>query len=263
MEEEERLEQAKEDAVTRERIRVEMEKRKEAGKAELERLKKAKELQKKMGRALVRTVVEAKDEVSSEPQSPDVSSSPQRPKTGKSVSFADHVEESKLSSVKGKSVDRGDVTLGRLRSPPGNSLLTKSQSDTQTMKMQVVERVPGAPMKSTTPEPVQPGDSDDESIPDEDMIGSEEDSHIPYSEDEDGLGPDDDEPVNWEEDDLDFARHQREVALAYYEKRAAMVGEVTAAMKAHSHDGEDEWDQPVMIYFPYREPVSNSYSRWQ
>lgn len=217
-----------------------MEKRKEAGKAEIERLKQAKELQKKMGRALVRSVVEPKDESSkppSESQSSDTVPSSQKPKSGKSVSFADNIEESKSSSEKGKAVNWGDVAPGRLRPTQGTTPQLKSRLDTQTMKMQVVERIPGAPAKPPTPEPVQLVDSDDESIPDENVDDS--------VEDEDFSGDDDHEPIEWEEDDLDFARHQREVALAYYEKRAAMVGEATAAMKAHSHDGDHEWDQPV------------------
>ena len=239
------LEQAKEDAATREKIRVEMDKRKEAGKAELERLKRAKELQKKMGRALVRTVVEAKDESSqdsAEPQHSEEDPLPPKPKSGKNVSFADDIPTSGPSPDKGKGVDRGDVALGRLRSKPGNSLQAKQPRDTETMKMQVVERIPGAPAKTTTSEPAQVIDSDDESNPDEE----DEEDELSDSSDDEGYGHDDDDPVEWEEDDLDYARHQREVALAYYEKRASMVGEVTAAMKAHSHE-EDEWDQPVLL----------------
>ena len=61
LEEEERLQERKDAEDAREQLQKEMEKRKEAAKTEVENLKRARELQKKMGRALIRSVVESRD----------------------------------------------------------------------------------------------------------------------------------------------------------------------------------------------------------
>ncbi|CAL1705147.1 unnamed protein product [Somion occarium] len=252
LEEEERIQHTRDEAAAREKWKAELERRKEAGKAEMERLKKAKELQKKMGRALIRSVVEARENEAQEVAALQEEESTQRPaetptshriKPKKSVSFAPDVDEQESpSEEKGKAIDWGDVAPARLRPSKSASLLTKSQEDKQPMKMQVVERIPGVAKKAPTPEPESICDSDDESVPDDNTVYDSEDDQ------KESRGPADsdlsDEDVEWEEDDLDFARHQREVALAYYEKRATMTSEVSAAMKAHSHDNDNEWDQP-------------------
>ena len=62
-------------------------------------------------------------------------------------------------------------------------------------------------------------------------------------DDEEGLPPDDD-VADWGGEDFDYARHQREIALEYYEKRKTIGAEVNSAMRAHSHDDED-WNQAV------------------
>ena len=52
--------------------------------------------------------------------------------------------------------------------------------------------------------------------------------------------------MEWDVDGYDFAQHQREIALAYYEKRATVGADALAAMRNHEHpEGEHEWDQPV------------------
>ena len=238
-----------------------MEKRKEAQKEELEKLKQARELQKKMGRALIRSVVESRDKAErekAEQAENDRLAAAQRPlKAKKSVSFADTAPEEINRSPdedKGKGVDWGDVTPGTLRKVPANGWVAG-----QTMKLRVVERQPGA-LRSPGP-PTR--DSDDESEPEE-FEDSDEENHTfrehqlesdeesdgraesppPESADSEDDHRPDEEPSEWDDADFDTARHQREIALEYYEKRKTIGSDVTSAMRAHSHD-DDDWDQPV------------------
>ncbi|OBZ69078.1 hypothetical protein A0H81_10742 [Grifola frondosa] len=60
-EEEERIQQERDEVAERERWLTDLERRKEAAKAEMEALKKAREMQKKMGKALLRNMSEAKE----------------------------------------------------------------------------------------------------------------------------------------------------------------------------------------------------------
>ncbi|PCH37877.1 hypothetical protein WOLCODRAFT_22915 [Wolfiporia cocos MD-104 SS10] len=270
LEAQESLEQEREEAAERERTRADLEKRKEAAKDELESLRKAKELQKKMGKALLRNVIEAKEREDQENARREEQENAEREerrklKPKKSVTFAEPPsdDEKPKSKQEGGS---GDVSLARLQLRGKNTLLTQAQIDKQPMKMHVVERNPGG-LRSPPPPPsgqLEDHDSDDESDPgspvpadsDEgDIIHSDhsDDDHLdqirppPSSESEDGGDErmsDDGEPVEWREDDFDFAQHQREIALAYYEKRATIGAEVASAMRAHSHEGEHEWDQP-------------------
>ncbi|KAI0082830.1 hypothetical protein K474DRAFT_1767595 [Panus rudis PR-1116 ss-1] len=251
LEEEERVQQAREQAAIRERLKVEMEKRKEAGKAELERLKKARDLQKKMGRALVRSVVHAPEDDKKEAttsqelkdQSTDGTS-----KTKKSVTFADDADD---ASKEAKDSSSGDT------STPKSSGKTPLQikSDKMPMKMEVVERMPAGkqPPPRAVPETLPKTEHKDKPvIDDENSPSKREDKTVgkekyPWvdadSSDDEADDRDGDEDVRWEEDDLDFAQHQREIALAYYEKRATIGSQASSAMRAHTHD-ENEWDQP-------------------
>ncbi|KAH9930741.1 uncharacterized protein B0H18DRAFT_134128 [Fomitopsis serialis] len=261
LEEQERIEQERDEAVDRERRRAELEKRKEAAKAELESLRKARELQKKMGKALFRNVIETQERAEKEVQLD--AKERKEGKSKKSVSFADGRGG---SDANGETSDDGsgrwgDVALARLRKGK-TSLLTRAQMDKQPMKMDVVERLPGGARAESPVQSVEP-DSDDESVPgspmpadsdDGDVITSDVDleeqtANEPPLSDSDTTDveqmSDDGEPVTWQEEDFDYAQHQREVALAYYEKRAAIGAEAYSAMRAHSHDEDaHEWDQP-------------------
>ncbi|KAF7793154.1 hypothetical protein EIP86_004263 [Pleurotus ostreatoroseus] len=262
LEEEERLQQTREAEATRAQWHQEMEKRKEAAKTEMENLKRARELQKKMGRALLRSVVESKER-DEENEKADMAKADREAaakralKPKKSVSFADEIaEEAEPMPSKGKEVDWGDVALGRLRTQGQSSLLTKDREDKLPMKMHVIERHPRA-MRSPEP-PAQDGDSDDESAAGSLAAADSEDGEIICpdfdSADEDHIGPPTSDPESedglhgdehdeWGGDDFDYAQHQREIALEYYEKRRAIGAETAGAMRAHTHD-EDEWDQP-------------------
>ncbi|KAL6305281.1 hypothetical protein BKA93DRAFT_779147 [Sparassis latifolia] len=267
LEEEEHAEQERDEAANRERWLAELERRKEAAKAEMDSLKKARDLQKKMGRALLRNVTETREREEKERAEREKEEREEREKRlkvkpKKSVSFAEPPvsEEDEV----GKSETRsgwGSVALGRLERKGKSPLMTKAEMDKQPMRMHVVERHPGAMGASQSQALSDNQDSDDESVPgppvladsDEgDVINSDhsedhEDHPSAHSDSEDTEAEPnaEDEPVVWDEEELDYARHQREIALAYYEKRATITSDVASAMRAHTHDeAENDWDQP-------------------
>lgn len=258
LEEEEHTQEARDAEVSRKRLEQEVEKRKEAAKGEMDKLKKARELQKKLGKALIRSVVESRDQVEKEKADQaerDWQTEAQRPlKAKKSVSFAETspVEIPPPGVIdKGKSVDWGDVAPGTIRKNP-----TNGRSDRPTMKMYIIERHPTG-LRSPGP---PPRDSDDESEPedhngqdsDEDDFDGDIHSSPPGSDDSDDDDHPDEEPSEWDDDNFDTAAHQREVALEYYEKRKTIGADVATAMRAHTHGtGEDEWDQPVCTSFAW------------
>ncbi|KAJ7510140.1 hypothetical protein B0H11DRAFT_1957866 [Mycena galericulata] len=105
LEQEEQREHAKEDELSQEQRQEILRKRKQAAQDEVARLKAAKAMQKKMGKALLQGLSESREETP----------------------------------------DWGDVVPARLRSNSGRSLMSKAQIDAHPMKMQVVERIPGKP----------------------------------------------------------------------------------------------------------------------
>lgn len=261
LEEEERFEQEREEAAERERFKSELEKRKEAAKAEYESLKKARELQKRMGKALLKNAVETreretKEKATLEQEKTLSEANTSQAKPIKSVTFADATADNGTAYI-----DWGDVNPGRLEGKRRSSLLTKAQLDQQPMKMRVVERQSGIARSSTTTS-APDRDSDDESdldslvaadsdtgdvIPTESYDGRSSSSINPHSDSSDDNQSDtDQEAVEWREEEFNFAQHQREIALAYYEKRATVGTEALSAMRAHSHD-ETGWDQPVSV----------------
>ncbi|KZT71272.1 hypothetical protein DAEQUDRAFT_644807, partial [Daedalea quercina L-15889] len=262
LEEEERIEQEREVASERERWHTELERRKEAAKGELESLRKARELQKKMGKALLRNVIEAQERVEKDAQQEAeewiAQKEEEKGKLQKSVSFADAPRsEADGETTEDGSRRWGDVSLARLRKGK-TPLLTRAQMDKQPMKMDVVERHPGGARTEASSQSAEP-DSDDESVPGSPVPADSDEGDVIYSGDSDEHAPpssdsdatdvehmsDGGEPVSWQDDDFDYAQHQREVALAYYEKRATIGMEAYSAMRAHSHDEDaHEWDQP-------------------
>ncbi|KAH9952092.1 hypothetical protein B0H21DRAFT_715752 [Amylocystis lapponica] len=261
LEDEERVQQERDTRAERERWQAELERRKEAANAEMDGIRKARELQKKMGKALLRNVVDAKEkEEEAVPREKEQQGEGSKPR--KNVTFADTPGEDTTDSEIIPSL--GDVSLGRLERKPKDMLTAISPTDNQPMKMNVVER---HPRNADSPSSIRVDlskfqDSDDESVPgspvpadsDEGEIihsdsSDEEDhlaaSHLPSDPESTDVELDDDEPVAWQDDDFDFAQHQREIALAYYEKRATIGAEASSAMKAHSHnEDENEWNQP-------------------
>ncbi|KAJ7709611.1 hypothetical protein B0H17DRAFT_1028487 [Mycena rosella] len=223
LEEEEQAEQAKGEELSQEQRQEILRKRKKAAQDELNRLKAAKDMQKKMGKALLRGMSTAREQTAPvEAPAPDPAPGVEdiRPVPRKTVKFADAAGEVETPEAD-ETPDWGDVVPARLRPNSSRSLISNALIDTHPMKMQVVERIPGKP-KLDEPQP----DSDDESEP--------PDSPTEVDSDEGGEFMSDEELA--EEVDLDFAQHQREITLEYHEKRAKMAETTSNAMKSHSHD---------------------------
>lgn len=223
LEEEEQKEQAKEEELSQEQRREVLRKRKQAAQDELARLEAAKAMQKKMGKALLQGLSSPKEQATAAPPLEPAEVQKVAPAPRKTVKFAD-AEVEPSEAREDATPDWGDVIPARLRPNSGPSLISNAQIDTHPMKMQVVERIPGKP-KLEEPQP----DSDDESEPPDSPT-------VADSDEEGGFGSDGELA---EEADLDFARHQREIALEYHEKRARMAETTSIVMKSHSHDRND------------------------
>ena len=164
-------------------------------------------------------------------------------KPKKSVSFDLPPEESPVSP--GPQQDWGDVTPARLQPYQPSTPTTHGP-----MKFRVVERFPKELKLGSSPK-----DSDDESDP-EPVTGSDGNGkgdhapvgHVEFHSDE---STEDGGAFEFDEDetDLDAAQHQREIALAYYEKREKFAAQAATALSSHSHVDEDPWDQPVSLLF--------------
>ncbi|KAL1944725.1 hypothetical protein VTO73DRAFT_3155 [Trametes versicolor] len=270
LEEEERIEQEKEEAEERERFQTELEKRKAAAKAEMDALKTAREMHKKMGKALLQNLAVARERDEQEKHALEQAERQAREertrlKPKKSVTFADlppDHENQPANSV--PPLDWGDVAPVKLNAGK-TTVITRGDMNKLPMKMNVVERVPGIGRgpKSPPPPTSAPADSDDESDPGSPVPVDSDDGEIIHSDLSDGEDrpapdhdesedsgseqPGDDEPAEWDIEGYDFAQHQREIALAYYEKRATVGAEALAAMRNHEHgEEENEWDQPVV-----------------
>lgn len=249
LEQEEFAQQMKDEELVQEQRREALQKREENAQREIDRLKAAREMQKKMGKALLRNMADSrKEQVKTQDQTIEQQNSVKT----KSVSFAElpagggEPKDSRSMREKEVQLDWGDVAPGRLRSANRASLMTKAEMDKHPMKMDVVERLPtsqSGPGDFT----VQDEDSDDESVASSaGWVDSDEEIH--NSEDDSEYDP----SLGDEEFDLDTARHHREVALTYYEKRSLIGEEAAQAMTSHTNDEEDtEWNQPVSITDPF------------
>ena len=270
LEEEERIQQEEEDAEERAQFAADLEKRRQAAEAEMQALKKAREMQRKMGKALLRNFAvarerEEKEKLALEAQEKQAREEKRKLKPKKSVTFADlppDHEHQPANSVLTPPSDWGDVVPGPPKTTGRSTLVTRAQMDKGPMRMNVVERVPGSGRGSKSPPPPQ-ADSDDESEPGSDIPADSDDGEIIRSDHSDSDTPpsnsrndsdesdsgllEDNEPVEWDDESYDFAQHQREIALAYYEKRATVGAQTFAAMRNHDHGEENEWDQPVSL----------------
>jgi hypothetical protein len=216
-------------------------------------IKATKELQKKMGRALLQNIGKAKEKERQEreaqrlqDEAADKGRSPSLKK--KTVAFVDAMDSSENDPVDPEpseaSPDWGDVTLARLRASKRPTLLSQSLLDRHPMKMSVVERFPSGPstLPPNSPRPQKKfADSDDDSD-----LAPESDSSDTAAEDED-----DSESIVVEQDevDLDFAQHQRQIALEYHEKRSKFGQEAAEAIMNPSYTD----DAPLVKkqhYFP-------------
>jgi hypothetical protein len=247
LEEEERQENERQKRVEREEREEILRKRKqEAGNEEV-RLQKAKELQKKMGKALLRDMDYLEEEADSRRES--------RPATHEgSQSVADtdvHKKtvtfvESSDSVSNASKPDWGDVTAAVLRGGQRPTLLRSFRPDSNPVKLNVVERKPAAPASTApnrpTPFSQSTKDSDDESEPEDNQLnppsddGGESDElaeELPDSEEDDG------EFEFENEYDLGYAQHQRQIALEYYNKRNTIGQDAAMATMNHFHEEEN------------------------
>ncbi|KAH9945858.1 uncharacterized protein BXZ73DRAFT_86112 [Epithele typhae] len=272
LEEEERVQTEKDEEEGRERFAAELEQRKKAAEAEMDALKKARSMQKKMGKALLANFTASRDRQEKEKLAEEEREKQEREerrklKPKKSVTFADLPPDHELQPANSPPMppppfDWGDVAPGNVQAIGKSPLLTRKQMDLGPMRMKVVERHAkmGHGPKSPPP-PDVPQDSDDESDPGSDVPADSDDANFtrsdlsdetppsnpPDSSDESDYGVvEDKEPVEWDDESYDFAQHQREIALAYYEKRGTIGAEALAAMRNHEHTEDDhEWNQPV------------------
>ncbi|TFK54737.1 hypothetical protein OE88DRAFT_1653204 [Heliocybe sulcata] len=262
LEAEEQREQERDAEKEQEQKGQELERRKESAKADLEKLKAARELQKKMGKALLRNMAESKEREEREKQrqaeedarllEEKKMSATLRPR--KSVTFADkpdhNADESKRLTPALPAAELGYVSLAKLQ-PHGRGLPTAKELDSGIMKMNVVERIPAGPHSpppfgkyAATSMASMNVDSDDESARGSPLPADSDEGDIIASDaDEDSDGTEDEVMLD-EEYDMNTVQHHREIALAYYEKRSTIGAEAKKAMTSHTHEGEHEWDQP-------------------
>jgi hypothetical protein len=250
-------EEAQEEANARAKEEAEAMRQSASSGNEQARLKAQREMQKKMGKALIANLAVAREkeaQVKADEEAiwkededrrlkAQASNSSFHRKPRKSVSWAElpkgHTGTSKdrrISSPRDSKAPAksGDVSLGTL------------QSTSTTMKHHIVERVPPShvPDSDDESEP-EHSDSDEENRPppsDADteatLSGSESDDDPDYKPDFQVL---DDDDV-----DFDSARHQREVVMEYYAKQGTVGAEIMKKMSTPTEGGgSHEWDQAV------------------
>lgn len=259
LEAEEEQEAVKADELEIQRQKNELAKRKEDAKSEKERKLAAREMQKRMGKALLRNLAEQrqKEEIqkaSEELRPPEKGSQngDDSKKPQKRVSFANvgDIKENEPKPKPKPSLAWGDVSVGSLKGDLSRVRLRATDIARQPLKLDVVERVPGS--EGLVAPAIR--DSDDES--DQDVQGTEEEADDEVSvlnsgaymqsdsDSSDSAGSSNDKD---EEDEFDFsqARLQREIALEYLKMRGTIGAEAYQAMSSHAFTGENEWDQPV------------------
>jgi len=242
LEEEERVEEGRHQAREREQRREELEQRQTNAEAELERVTAAKEMQKKMGKALLKNMADAREKVEKDKERQE------REDMEK--------EEARRSRKPRKCVSWAELPKQE-RSDDGAAV--PNLPGKLPMRPYVVERFPARSGASSPPPPIPTGDSDDESEPpssvpsDSDTPSGDPSDGIPFpipEDDQSDGSEDEDEPLesHGSEDgfDIDSMQHQREIALAYFEKRNTIGADAARAMSAHSHDldgDEKDWVQ--------------------
>jgi hypothetical protein len=241
LEEEERFEEQREKVQTLEEKKEAIRKRMEEATKERDRTEAAKEMQKKMGRALLGNKTTDKDKNGTTVSDP-VPSDSAKPK--KCVSFVDEPTESTEGRHSPERETWGDISLATLLPTNRLTLLSRVEEDRQPMKSRVVER---KPVGQVSIRQQGPGDSDDESNPDDedDKAFLDDGKKSPPAEQSQEDLTSDSDATNESLEDLDFAQHQREIALEYYAKRGIIGQAAAQALVSHSHTEDD--DQKVCI----------------
>jgi len=245
LEEEERQEEVRQKKAEREEREELLRKRKVEAVNEQARRQQATELQRKMGRALMRNMGFSRKESYSLIKEGDTEKQ-ENPRTRadtrehkKTVTFVEPQDS-------GSNINKpewNDVTAARLRAGKRPTLLQSYLPDANPVKVNVIERMPALDVStaSSRPTPFSPltKDSDDESE-------QEDNNSFPCSDNSDGDEASTEGLPGSEEDngeaelenqyDLDFAQHQQEIALEYYNKRNIINQDVARAMLDHSHE---------------------------
>ncbi|KAK2466719.1 hypothetical protein APHAL10511_000977 [Amanita phalloides] len=229
LEEEERLEEEHEKERLLEEKRDLIHKKMKEVSKEKDRRNAAKEIQKRMGKSLLGKKSTSEGESTRYDK---VAEGNAMAQTKKSVSFA--VEPAFTAERKSpESVTWGDISLARLRPMNRPTLLSKIKDEKQPMRKDVVERRSVGQSSINQP---RLGDSDDEFNPDAEGASADDKEIEQYPE----VSTSESDATSESLEDLDYARHQREVALEYYAKRGIIGQAAAQALMSHSHAIEVE-----------------------
>ncbi|KAJ3805573.1 hypothetical protein F5876DRAFT_91454 [Lentinula aff. lateritia] len=267
LEAEEVLEQRSEREKEAQERREALDRKRDDGKTERQRLLELKETHQKMGKALLRSVISKDDdqkkaETQHSPSSPASSSAVKETANIKKKSPTKGEPSEPSSKTSTDIADWGDVSKGRLRPNPKPLVAdVYTQQSEQLMKLRVVERAPGDGSTSFQSNPLaenkQPstsniqildssaGDSDDESDIDSNTLS--DDDIVPQNSDTEHSDAESGSLDLNEETDWDFAQHQREIALEYHQKRGKIGKETAAALTSHTHEPDEDPSFPELV----------------
>ncbi|TFK30183.1 hypothetical protein FA15DRAFT_201958 [Coprinopsis marcescibilis] len=254
LEAEEREEEERERARVLETYEEGVRRRSLAAANEKERIQAAKEMQRKMGKALLQNLAETKEREQRERENQRLEDEAKDFKRKdlaskkKNVSFADDLE---VQQNKQKEM-WGDVVPARLKSLNRPTLLSERQMEKQPMKFSVVERHPVASKPLPTPplSTFEP-DSDDETDVEEDNDADVEvDTLARHSSGSEESESDEGHEELEEELDLDYASLQRRIQVEYLHKRNTMGQAAAEAIDAMAkHDDAPETESGVGLAF--------------
>ena len=235
LEEEEQGEQKRPQELTQEQRAELLQKRKEAAKVEVEKLKKAKALQKKMGKALLRGL--ADDREKGEKAQTHASGENVKKKEGKSVSFADPP-----SHRDGQKPDSTQTPPQRVRTKVGSIPLVRAAGGQLPMKMHIIERFSGTSVDAQSAPPIQGTVAHQLASPSVNPTPTGLD-YTDQKEYEPSQNPETELDI-----DADRAQTKVEIATEYYKKRGTIGEQASKALASHPH--HDEWNQPVGTRHP-------------
>ena len=235
-EEEEHGEQRRPPALTQEQRAELLQKRKEAAKVEVEKLKKTKALQKKMGKALLRGL--ADDREKGEKAQTHASGQNVKKKGGKSVSFAEPP-----SHRDGQKPESTQTPPQRVRTKVGSIPLVRAAGGQLPMKMHIIERFPGTSIDTQSATPIQVKVDNQLASP---SVVNPTPTGLDYTDRKEyELSQNAETELDT---DTDRAQTKVEIATEYYTKRG-MIGEQASKALA-SRPRHDEWNQPVGTRHP-------------
>ena len=223
--------------------------------AEAERKAAAREMQKKMGKALMaglaksRTEVETTQEPPASQQEDTKEKNTRSTKPKKKVTFDENAKDGNEEQTTSKQQRHMDVSFAPLRESRSSLRPKSTNFDGLPMKMNVVERQPHKrPVDQYSGDGERIADSDDES--DEELGNNVAKGSPSYTSDDRQSDEDDgstSDLVLGSDDDMDVsqAQLQREAALEYFRLRESMGAELSQVLSTTTHDEDDPWNRPV------------------